>query len=107
MFAKFSGPFNTFEFLSYAVNTTIFTKMTVGGIGILVVYVYDLLVTRSDEASIHNRKDYLQQHLSIRDLGIPCYFLGMEFAQLDGKLSMIEWKYSLDLLHEVGLLGAN
>ena len=91
------------HYLSYAVNPIIFTQKIVGGIAILVVYMDDLLVTRSDEASIHNRKDYLQQHLNICDLGILCYFLGLEFAYLDGTVAMIEQKYTLDLLREVGL----
>ena len=47
------------------------TKKTKGGLVILVVYVDDIILTGSDDTSILATKTYLQQHLSIRDLGSP------------------------------------
>ena len=37
-------------------------------------------MTISDDAGIHATKAYLQQHLNIRDLGSPRYFLGIELG---------------------------
>ena len=44
------------------------------------VYVDDILVTRSVEACIQAIKDELHLHHPICDLGIPHYFLGVEFV---------------------------
>ena len=76
------------------------TKKTKGGLVILVVYVDDIILTGSDDTSILATKTYLQQHLSIRDLGSPRYFLGIEFAHQDGKLALTQRKYALDILKE-------
>ena len=81
------------------------TKKTKGGLVILVVYVDDIILTRSDDTGILAKKTYLQQHLSIRDLGSPRYFLGIEFAHQDGKLALTQRKYALDMLKETRLLG--
>ena len=104
-FAKFSGLLSTFGFTSYAANPTVLTKKTKGGLVILAVYIDDIILTGSDDICILATKTYLQQHLSIRDLGSPRYFLGIEFAHQDGKLALTQRKYALDMLKETGLLG--
>ena len=43
-------------------------------------HVDDILVTRSDDASIQAAKDYQQYNLNIHDLGTPHYFLRLEFT---------------------------
>ena len=62
------------------------TKKTKGGLAILVVYDDDIILTGSDDTGILATKTYLQQHLSIHDLGSPKYFLGIKFAHQGGKL---------------------
>ena len=81
------------------------TKKTKGGLVILEVYVDDIILTGSDDTGILTTKTYLQQHLSISDLGSPRYFLGIEFAHQDGKLALTQRKYALGMLKETGLLG--
>ena len=81
------------------------TKKTKGGLVILAVYVDDIILTGSDDTSILATKTYLQQYLSIRDLGSPRYFLGIEFAHQDGKLALTQKKYALDMIKETRLLG--
>ena len=103
--AKFSGLLSTFGFTSCAANPTVLTKKTKGGLVILAVYVDDIILTRSDDTGILATKTYLQQHLSICDLGSPRYFLGIEFAHQDRKLALTQRKYALDMLEETGLLG--
>ena len=60
----------------------------------------DILLTGSEDTGIHTTNTYLQQHLSICDLGSPRYFLGIEFAHQDGKLALTHQKYALDMLQE-------
>ena len=104
-FAKFCGLICAFGFTSCAVDHTVLTKKSKGGLVNLAFYIYDIILTGSDDTSILGMKTYLQQHLSIRDLGSLRYFLGIEFAHKDGKLALTEWKYALDMLKETGLLG--
>ena len=81
------------------------TKKTKGGPVLLAVYVDDIILTGSDDTSILATKTYLHQHLSIRDLVSPRYFLGIEFSHQDGKLALTQRKYALDMLKETRLLG--
>ena len=74
------------------------TKKTKGGLVILVVYVDDIILSGSDDTSILVIKTYLQQHLSIHDLGSPKYFLGIEFSHQNMKLTLTQLKYALDML---------
>ena len=97
-FAKFNGLLSAFGFTSCAADPTMLTKKTKGGLVILVVYVDDIILTGSDNTSILATKTYLHQHLSIHDLGSPRYFLGIEFAHQDGKLTLTKQKYALDML---------
>ena len=99
-FAKFSGLLSTFGFPSCTVDPTVLTKKTKRGLIILAAYVDDIILTVSDDNDILSMNTYLQQHLSIRDLGIPRYFLGIEFAHQDGKLALTQRKYALDMLKE-------
>ena len=65
-FSKLSGFLSTFGFTSCVSNPTVLIRKTQGGLVILVVYMDDILLI-----GIHATKTYLQQHLSIRDVGSP------------------------------------
>ena len=104
-FAKFSGLLSAFGFTSCVADPTVLTKKTKGGLVILTVYVHNIILTRSDDTGILAMKTYLQQHLSIHDLGNPRYFLGIEFAHQDRKLALTKRKYALDMLKDTRLLG--
>ena len=67
---------------------------------ILAIYVDDILLSGSNDISIHTTKTYLQQHLSIRDFESSRYLLGIEFVHQDGKLALTQRKYALDMLQE-------
>ena len=101
-FAKFSGILFAFGFTSCVADPIVLTK---GGLVILAVYTDDIILTGSDDTDILATKTYLQQHLNIRDLGSPRYFLGIKFAHLNGNLTLTQRKYGLDMLKETGLLG--
>ncbi|CAA7390675.1 unnamed protein product [Spirodela intermedia] len=87
-FVKFSGLFTTFSFTSYTIDPIVLIKKTEDGISIFVVYVDNILVTKSDEAGISTTKAYLQQHHNIHDLETPWYFLRIEFTYQDGKVTL-------------------
>ena len=62
------------------VDPTVFCSHSSAGTVILAVNVDDILLTGSYSAGLSRIKAYLHQHLTIRDLGTPKYFLGIEFA---------------------------
>ena len=55
------GFLSTFGFTSCAVDPTVLIKKAHDGLIILAVYVDDILLTGSDDTSIHATKTYLQQ----------------------------------------------
>ena len=99
-FAKLCGLLFTFGVASCATNPTMLIKQTQGGLIILTIYVDDILLTGSDDTSIHATKTHLQQHLSICDLASSRYFLGIEFVHHNVRLALTQRKYALDMLQK-------
>ncbi|XP_023754735.1 uncharacterized mitochondrial protein AtMg00810-like [Lactuca sativa] len=72
----------------------------------LVVYVDDVLITGPNQDKIDEVKDYLHKAFTIKDLGNASYFLGIELLKTEEGLYVNQRKYVLDILFEVGLIGA-
>ena len=71
---------STYGFTSCTANPTVLIRKTQDGLVILAIYVDDFLLTGSDNTSL-------------RALGSPRYFLGIDFAHQDGQLSLTHRKY--------------
>ena len=74
-------------------------------IAILIVYVDDIVLTRSDKEELERLKRRLSTEFEIKDLGALKYFLGMEFSRFKESIFLNQRKYVLDLLGETGQLG--
>ncbi|KAK3028164.1 hypothetical protein RJ639_038688 [Escallonia herrerae] len=72
---------------------------------ILIVYVDDIILTRDDYEEMNRLKTILTKEFEIKDLGKLRYFLGMEVAHSNKRISISQRKYTLDLLKETGMLG--
>ena len=70
----------------------------------VLIYVDDLIITGSNEASIAQLKRSLQQQFPIKDLGSLKYFLGIEMAASRKELFLNQRKYIIDLLQDVDML---
>lgn len=82
---------------------SLFTKKVQDKLVLVLVYVNDLLVTRSCLQLILQTRCDLQLKFKMKDLGELNFFLGIEFSRLREDIVMNQRKYSLDLIAELGL----
>ena len=87
-------------------HTMFYRHLNGGGVIILIVYVDDIIITRSNEAEIQWLKGVLSTEFEVKDLGKFKYFLGMEVTRAKEGIVVSQRKYTLDLLSEVGMLGS-
>ena len=80
-----------------AIDHSVFYKKTAYECVLLAIYVDDILVTGSDKEGIEEIKENLKTHFVTKDMGKPRYFLGIEFAYTNGKITLFQRKYVLDL----------
>lgn len=71
----------------------------------MLVYVGDMVIIGNNERAINDLKKFLNNCFKIKDLGPLKYFLSIEVARSKGGITICHWKYTLDILKEVGLLG--
>lgn len=72
----------------------------------VLIYVDDLLVCGNDMEVLVQFKEYLGRCFHMKDLGKLKYFLGIEVGRGGEGFMLTQRKYTLDLVAEVGLLGA-
>ncbi|KAG7572452.1 Ribonuclease H-like superfamily [Arabidopsis suecica] len=85
---------------------TLFTLPSQEGIVVILVYVDDIIISGNDKVGIQDTKDFLKSTFDIKDLGELKYFLGIEVCRSKEGLFLSQRKYTLDLLSQVGKLGA-
>ncbi|CAL9023297.1 unnamed protein product, partial [Prunus brigantina] len=85
---------------------SMFTHVKGKSITVVLVYVDDMIITGNDPTAIQQLKDFLHHQFRLKDLGLLKYFLGIEVARSKEGISISQRKYILDILDDVGLLGA-
>ena len=90
-------------FHRYVADHSVFYRKTACECVLLVVYVDDILVTDNDKKDIEEIKEYLRTHFVTKNMEKPRYFLDIEFAYTNEKMTLSQRKYVLDLLQETGL----
>ncbi|KAK9190888.1 hypothetical protein WN943_019498 [Citrus x changshan-huyou] len=105
-FAKLVTALKSYGFEQSYSDSSLFT-LSQGKVQInVLVYVDDIVVTGNDHAAIKVFKEYLSKCFHMRDLGMLKYFLGIEVARSPTGIFLCQRKYALDIISEVGLLGA-
>ena len=66
----------------------------------------NIVITESDSTEISSLKSFLQGKFYTKDLGMLRYFLGVEVMRSKHEIYLSQRKYVLDLLSEIGNLGA-
>jgi hypothetical protein len=72
----------------------------------VLVFVDDLVFSGNDAIAMQKFKEYLSKCFHMKDLGRLKYFLGIEVARNPKGIFLCQRKYALDIVFEVGLLGA-
>ncbi|XP_021644240.2 uncharacterized mitochondrial protein AtMg00810-like [Hevea brasiliensis] len=85
-------------------DPSLFTCHSSKGIIVLLVYVDDMLLTRSDREGIHKFKQFLQPSFQMKDLGQVTYFLGLEVSHSAASLFVNQHKYIADLIKLTNLI---
>eukprot|EP00253_Pinus_taeda_P034043 PITA_34043 len=79
-------------------DNTVYTKKVGKSLIILVLYVDDIIFTRSDPNLINHVKSSLKKKFEMTDLGHLQYFLGLQVLQSKEGISLSHSKYACDLL---------
>lgn len=87
------------------VDHSVFLKQITLGIVILVVYVDDIVITKSDKKCIQILIHHLSSNFLTKDLGKLRYFLGIEVARSKQGISLSQRKYTLDIFRVTSYLG--
>ena len=74
---------------------------------IIVLYVDELLITRSSKKEIASLKGAMSHAFSMTDLGLLSQFLGLEIAQSQHGIKFHQSKYALDLLNNFSMKYCN
>ncbi|CAL8991331.1 unnamed protein product [Prunus brigantina] len=105
-FSKFSTAIQHAGFRQSRADYSMFTHVKGKSITVVLVYVDDMIITGNDPTAIQQLKDFLHHQFRLKDLGLLKYFLGIEVARSKEGISISQRKYILDILDDVGLLGA-
>ena len=105
-FAKLVSALKGYRFLQSYADYSLFT-FTHGSVQMnVLVYVNDLIISGNDFVALTVFKSYLSDCFKMKDLGPLKYFLGIEVTSSASGLFLCQRKYTLDIIAEVGLLGA-
>ena len=85
---------------------SLFTRVKSDKVIFISVYVDDLLITGNDADGIITTKATLHSAFTIKDLGLACYFLGIELARSSQGTFLNKRKYILDILKDAGMTTA-
>ena len=104
-FSTFSTTLLQHGFVQSKTDYSLFIKQDGRLFIALLVYVDDILIGSNDPKAMENLKLYLDKHFKLKDLGSLKYFLGLEFARSQKCISLCQRKYTLEIVHDAGMLG--
>ncbi|GJT37175.1 retrovirus-related pol polyprotein from transposon TNT 1-94 [Tanacetum coccineum] len=105
-FSKLSSTLKKYRFGQSYSDYSLFNLQQNGVQLNVLMYVDDLIVSGNDHEAITQFKTYLSNCFHMKDLGNLKYFLSIEVASAREGMFLCQRKYALDIISEVGLLGA-
>lgn len=98
-FEKLASTLHKFGFESSKCDSSLFIRVTPQHSTYILIYVDDILITRSSMEIIASLVKNVNKAFALKDLGDLNYFLGIEVKKLeDGSLHLSQTKYIKDLL---------
>ena len=79
-FAKFNSTISRLGYIASYYDSTLFICRTDKGTILLLLYVYNIIITGDNLSGIQELKDFLNQQFEMKDLGHLSYFLGLEIT---------------------------
>lgn len=70
---------------------------------IVIIWVDDLIIAASNDELLNRFKDTMKAQFNMKDLGKISYFLGMQFEQKEGEITMNQKKYIEKMLERYGM----
>jgi hypothetical protein len=67
------------------------------------VYVDDLVITGNDAAKINHFKEQMKSRFKMSDLGLLCFYLGIEVQQGDNSIKLAQTAYARKILDRAGM----
>ena len=104
-FGKFSNVVQQFGMTRCEVDHSVFYQHSSAGCVYLILYVDDIVLTRSNNHGIPQLK-HLYHHFQTKDLGKLRYFLGIKVAQSNDGIVISQRKHAIDILEEIGLVSS-
>ena len=104
-FGKFSQAVEEFGMHKSKFDHSVFYRNSCSGIILFLMYVDDIVITRSDSKGISSLKSFHQSQFRTKDLRMLRYFLGIEVMRSKYEIFLSQGKYVLDLLSKTGKLG--
>lgn len=105
-FSKLTDALKKYGFKHSYADYSLFVYSKKGIELIVLIYVDDLLVCGNDEKIVNKFKEYLSECFHMKDLGKQKNFLGIKVGRVEEGFMLIQRKYALDLIVDVGLLGS-
>ncbi|XP_028058136.1 uncharacterized protein LOC114262005 [Camellia sinensis] len=102
-FSTFSSFIISHDFVPSYCDSSLFVKHTSTSIAILLVYVDDILLTRSDPLYISVLVQHMHSAFSMKELGLPNYFLGISVASSPSGYILSQQKYAYEILAKAGM----
>lgn len=102
-FDTFSHYLIDYGFVCSKSDPSLFTYRNNGKSLVLLLYVDDILLTGSDESIVEDLLVSLNKRFSMKDLGPPKYFLGIEIQSYHGGMFLHQSAYARAILHAASM----
>ena len=93
-------------FTRFPYDQSLFYRHQGSDVLLLLIYVDDILLTRSSPSQISAFITHLSSVFHMKDLGDVHYFLGLQITRTTTTLTITQTRYLLSLIHKFGLAGA-
>ena len=106
-FDTFSNFLLDFGFVCSKSDPSLFVCLQDGKTLYLLLYVDDILLTGSDQSLLEDLLKALNNRFSMKDLGPPRYFLGIQIEDYSDGLFLHQTAYASEILHHAGMSDCN